>query len=141
MYWSCRWVFCHSEIIGGFRIKMHAYNGKPFIYELYNILFAPDLCYQLFSRIVLMNLDSTWPFYKRFCTVLFSDNEQNMVTLPHILQKKHTFLVKTKENSIPQKNPKKKVSLELLHQTLGHRLTRSLLGGCIGFFGNTLNSG
>ena len=35
-----------------------------------------------------------------------------------------------KEKSIPQKYiPKKKVSLELLHQRLGHRSTRSILAG------------
>ena len=31
--------------------------------------------------------------------VFFSANEQNAVTLPHSAQKKHSFLVKTKEKS------------------------------------------
>ena len=44
--------------------------------------------------------------------------------------KKHTFLVKTKEKSKSQKQiPKKKVSLEILHQILGHRFTRTLWTG------------
>ena len=60
--------------------------------------------------------------------VLFSDNEQNTVTLPHIAQRKHIFLVKTNEKSRSQNQiPKIKVSLELLHQILGHRSKRSLL--------------
>ena len=32
-------------------------------------------------------------------TVFFSDNRKNAVTLPHIEQQKHLFLVKTKEKS------------------------------------------
>ena len=52
------------------------------------------------------------------------------MTLLHREQIKHAFLVKTKEKSKPQKKiPKKKVFLELLHQRLGHRSTRSLLAG------------
>ena len=52
------------------------------------------------------------------------------MTLLHISQRKHAFWSKTKEKSKPQKQiPKNKVSLELLHQRLGHRSTRSLLDG------------
>ena len=59
--------------------------------------------------------------------VLFSDNKKNAVKLPHSAHRKHAFVVKTKEESKPQtKTPEKKVSLELLHQRLGHRSTRSL---------------
>ena len=60
--------------------------------------------------------------------VFFSDNEQNTVTLPHRIQRKHVFLVKMRKNSKSQKYiPQKKVSLESLHQRLGQRSTRSLL--------------
>ena len=52
------------------------------------------------------------------------------MTLLHSAQRKHAFLVKTKEKSKPQKKiPKKKVSLELLHQRLGHISKKSLLAG------------
>ena len=52
------------------------------------------------------------------------------MTLPHSGQLKHAFLVKTKEKSKSQKQiPKKKVYLEIFHQRLGHRYTRSLLSG------------
>ena len=65
---------------------------------------------------------------KGFCTVLFSDNEQNAVTLPHREQQKHSLLVKTEGKSKSQEQiPKKKLSLELLHQILVHSSTRSLL--------------
>ena len=48
--------------------------------------------------------------------------------LPHRAQKKHDFLVKEKEKSKSQKQiPKIKISLESLHQILGHRSTMSLL--------------
>ena len=48
--------------------------------------------------------------------------------LLHSAQRKHAFLVKAKGKSKSQKQIlKRKVSLELLHQILGHRSTRSLL--------------
>ena len=52
----------------------------------------------------------------------------NKVTLPHSAVRKHTFIGKRMESS--KKNPKrKKITLELLHQRLEHRSTRSLLAG------------
>ena len=57
-------------------------NGKTIIDTLYNVLFTPYLCDKLFSIIKLMNSAN-----KGFCTVLCSDNEQKMVTLPHSAQK------------------------------------------------------
>ena len=52
------------------------------------------------------------------------------MTLPHIEQRKHVFLVKIKIKAKSNKlAPRKKVSLELLHQILGHRYTRSLMAG------------
>ena len=97
-------------------------NVKPFISTLYNVLLAPDLCNQLFSIITLMSLGHTFLFNKGFCTIFFCDNEQNAVTLPYSAQRKHSFLVKTKENSKWKKQiTKNKVYLELLHQILGHR--------------------
>ena len=110
------------------QIKMRDNNGKPFIDMLYNVLFAPYLCDRLFTIITLMNSGYTRLFYKVFCKILLINNEKNEVTLPHIAHQKYAFLVKTKESSKPQKEiPKKKVSLELLHQRLEHRYTSSLL--------------
>ena len=52
------------------------------------------------------------------------------MTLTHSTQRKHAFLVKTKEKSKWQnKSPKKKVYFELLHQRSEHRSTGSLLAG------------
>ena len=94
------------------------------------MLLAPDLCDRLFSIITLMNLVHTCLLYKGFCTILSNDNEQNTLTLPYTAQRKHAFWVKMKEKSKSQKKiTKKKVSLELLHQRLGNRPTRSLLAG------------
>ena len=50
------------------------------------------------------------------------------MTWPHRAQRKHAFLVKMKENPKSQnKIPKKRVSLELLHQRLGQISTRSIV--------------
>ena len=55
---------------------------------------------------------------------------KNKVTLSHIAQSKHALLVKTKEKSQSKKvAPKNKVALEILHQRLGYRSTRSLMDG------------
>ena len=67
-----------------------------------------------------------------FCTVYFGAKEDNAVTLPHSAVRKHAFMVKSMESS--KKNPKrnskrKKIALELMHQILGHRSTRSLIAG------------
>ena len=60
----------------------------------------------------------------------FGAKEKNAVTLPHIEQRKHAFWGKIKEMSKTKKLPaRKKIALELLHQGLGHRYTRSLLAG------------
>ena len=53
-----------------------------------------------------------------------------MVTLPHRAQRKHAFLGKIKNMSKKNKFPaRKKIALELPHQILGHKSTRSLLAG------------
>ena len=60
----------------------------------------------------------------------FGAKEKNTVTLPHSSQRKHAFLGEIKEMSKTNKLPsRKKVTLELLHQILGHRYTRSLMAG------------
>ena len=120
--------FFTAKQTGVVPIKSHDNNGKPFISTLYNVLLAPELCDQIFSITTLINSGYTYLFHKGFCTIFFSDNEQNAVTLPHIAKRKHAFLVKTKEKSKSQKKfPKKKVSLKLLCQRLRHIFTRSLL--------------
>ena len=75
---------------------MHNDIGKPFTAKLYNVIFAPDLCDQLFSINMLINLGYTYLFPKGFCTVLFSANGQNAVILPHSAQKNMNFWSKKK---------------------------------------------
>ena len=105
-------------------------NGKTFITTLYNVLLAPDLCDRLFSIITLMNSGHTCLFHKGFFTVYFGAKESNAVTLPHSAHRKHAFLGKIKDMSKKKKlSARKKIALELLHQRLGHRSTRSLLAG------------
>ena len=100
-------------------------NGKPFITTLHNVLLAPDLCDRLFSIITLMNSGHTCIFHKGFCTVYFGAKENNTITLPHIAQRKHSFLGKIKEMSKKKILPAiNKIALELLHHRLGHRFTR-----------------
>ena len=54
----------------------------------------------------------------------------NVVILPHSAQRKHAFTGKIKNMSKKNKFlARKKIALELLHQRLGHRSTRSLLAG------------
>ena len=58
----------------------------------------------------------------------FGAKERNVVTLTHSAQRKYAFLGKIKD--VSKKNPaRKKIALELLHQRLGHRSTRSLISG------------
>ena len=65
-----------------------------------------------------------------FCTVCFRAKKKDSVTLPHSAQRKHAFLGKIKDTSKKNKLlARKKIALELLHQILGHRSTRSLLAG------------
>ena len=59
---------------GEVQIIMHENNWKPFIATLYNVLFAPGLCDQLFSIITLKESGHTCPFHRCFFTVSFSEN-------------------------------------------------------------------
>ena len=60
----------------------------------------------------------------------FGAKDKNAVTLPHNSQRKHAFLGEIKEMSKTKKSQSRnKIALELLHQRLGHRSTRSLLAG------------
>ena len=60
----------------------------------------------------------------------FGAYKKNALTLPHSAQRKHAFLGKIKDMSKKNKFPaREKIALELLHQILGHRSTRSLLPG------------
>ena len=103
-------------------------NGKTFVATLYNVLLAPDLCDRLFSIITLTNAGHTCLFHKGFCTGYFGAKEDNAVTLPHSALRKHAFSGKIKD--VSKKNPAtKNIALELLHQRLGHRSTRSLIAG------------
>ena len=69
-------------------------------------------------------------FHRGFYSVYFGTKEKNTVTLPHSSQRKHAFLGETKEMSKTNKLAiRKKISLELLHQSLGHRSTISFLAG------------
>ena len=74
-----------------------------------------------------MNSGHTCLLTKVFCTIYFGAKENNKLTLPHSAQRKHAFLGKikgmSKKNKFPARN---KIALELLHQILGHRSTRSL---------------
>ena len=51
--------FVTAKQTGEVQIKINGDNGKPFIATLYNVLFAPDLCSQLFSIVTFMNLVHT----------------------------------------------------------------------------------
>ena len=77
-----------------------------------------------------MNAGHTCLFHKGFCTVYFRAEMKNSVTLPHSAQQNHAFLGKIKDMLKKNKLPaRKKIALELLHQRLGHRSTRSLIAG------------
>ena len=93
-----------------------------------NVLLAPYLCDITFSIIMLMNSGHTCLFPKGVYTVYFGAKEKNAVTSPHSAQRKHEFWEEIKEISKTEKLPaKKKIALELLHQRLGERSTRSML--------------
>ena len=105
-------------------------HGDPFIANLHIVILAPDLCDRLFFIITLMNSVHTCLLHKGFCTVSFGEKYKNAVTLQHSAQRKHEFLGEIKRTSKTKKLPsRKKIALELLHQRLGHRSTKSLLAG------------
>ena len=113
---------------GSVRIQMCNDNSNKFIPTLYKILLAPDLGDRLFSIIMLMNAGHTCLFHNGFCTVYFGAKEDIAITLPHSAVRKHAFSRKNMVKS--KKNPsRKKIALELLHQILWHRSTRSLISG------------
>ena len=76
---------------GSVPLQMCDNNGKTFVATLYNVLLAPDLCDRLFSIITLMNNGHTCFFHKGFCTVYIGAKEDNVVTLPHSVVRKHAF--------------------------------------------------
>ena len=77
---------------------------------------------------MLMNSGHTCLFQKGVCTVYLGDNRKNSVTLPPSVQRKFAFIVKTKEEDNSKKVvPRKKVTLELFHNRLGQKYTRSLM--------------
>ena len=63
--------FFTEKQTGEVQINMHDNNGKPFIDMLYNVLFAPDLCDQLFSINTLINLVHTCLFQKGLRSLLY----------------------------------------------------------------------
>ena len=56
----------------------------------------------------------------------FRAKEDNAVTLPQSAVRKHAFSGKN-HGEVKEKSSKKEIALELLHQKLGHRSTRSLI--------------
>ena len=75
-----------------------------------------------------MNAGHTCLFNEGFCTVYFGEKEDNEVILPHSAQRKHAFTGKIQDVSKKNKYPAgNKIALELLHQRLGHILTRSFI--------------
>ena len=85
---------------------------------------------QVIYIIMLMNSGHPCLFHKGFCTVYFGDKEKYLVTFTDSAQQKHAFLGKIKQISETKKlAPRKKIALELLHQRLGQRSTRSLMAG------------
>ena len=80
-------------------------HRDPFIATLQNVLLAPDLCYRLFSIIVLMSSVHTCLFHKGFFAMYFGAKEKNAVTLPHSAQRKHAFLGEIREISKTKKLP------------------------------------
>ena len=110
---------------GQVQIKMCDDNGDPFIATLHNVLLVPYLCDRLFSIIAIINSGCTCLFHKGCCTIYLGAKEKSAVTLPHSAQRKHAFWGEIKEMSKTKKLPsRKKFSVELLHQRLGHRSTR-----------------
>ena len=104
-------------------------NGDTFIATLHNVILAPDLCDMLFSIITLINFEHTCLLQKRFrrCNL---GTKRKMHLLCHIMHSGNIhFWRKLKNVKINEVSTQGEISLELLHQRLGHRSTRSLLDG------------
>ena len=85
---------------------------------------------QVISITTLINLVHTCLFHKGLCTVYFVDKKGNTVTIPHMAQRKHAFLVKTKDMSKSNKiAPRNKGASGLLHHRFGRICTRSFIDG------------
>ena len=70
----------------------------------------------------------------------FRSKGKHAVTLPHTSQRKHAFLNEIKEMSKTKKlSSRKNISLELLHDILGHRSTVSLLARDTAIFWEDIN--
>ena len=70
---------------------------------------------------------------------VFILTENNAVHFPHSAHIKHSFLGKIKEMSKKKKlTARKRITLELLHQILGHIYTISLLAGDTANFWETI---
>ena len=83
-----------------------------------------------FSTITLMNLGHACLFNKGFYTVYFGEIEKMRLHYHKVHKGNTHFLGEIKEMSKNKKLPsKKKISLSLLQQRLGHRSTRYLLAG------------
>ena len=96
-----------SQKKGEVCIKICDDEGKPFTATLYNVLLAPYLCDGLFYIITLMNLGQNYLFHGGYCTVLFSDNQQHAVKLPHSGHRKHAFTENKKIQNTKQPFPKR----------------------------------
>ena len=113
---------------GKVQIKKCDNNRDPFIATSHKVLLTPDLCNRLSSIITLLILGILVYSTKGFALCTLEQRKKNAVTLPHSAQRKYVFIGKIKD--IPKKNKlpaRKKIALELLHQRLGHRYTRSFL--------------
>ena len=64
--------FITAKQTGKLQIFIHDDNGKRFIAMLYDVLFSPELCDQIFSIILLINLVHTYIFHKGFFMVSFT---------------------------------------------------------------------
>ena len=66
--------FFTEKQTGEFEIKMCDDNGRPLIFTLYNVIFAPNLRDWILSIITLIHSGHNWLCHKGCYTVFFSDN-------------------------------------------------------------------
>ena len=110
---------------GTVHVLMYDDEGQHFQAVLKNVLYVPALADHLFSIISMMEAGHACTFHNGFCTLYFGDENTNTIMLAHRTERDRALPMRIRERK--RKQTRSQVSLEHLHQCLGHRATRSLL--------------
>ena len=110
---------------GKVRIRMHDDVGRPFQIVLEEVLYILALAERLFLILMCTDKGHKCLFDNGYCTISFGSEGGNAVTLSQHHEHQRTLPTKIRDQK--WKPARSRISLERLHQRLGHRATRSLI--------------